>query len=268
MDPFSSKRTTLFGPVLLLSLALLWPTSGLAAQEEPQPATTAEPSRQPTYRPGPPPGALRATGDLPAVGEIMMDDQLIAPGALPGRFSCPTGKGLGEFVGEGYIVKVAGRCHDSLQRAFATLPPIPDLVVPDGEIRLDAKVVSGHDRAGVLLQFRSQADPPRGYTLVIGPSQGAALLQKEEGTTGVPLALRTDLAGGLSRDGWNTLAIRLDGPSIWVLVNDELILSASDSMLDRGSVRFGVMRTGNPSDDVESAAVFRNLRVSGLASRP
>jgi hypothetical protein len=254
---------------ILLSLTLLLPSLGAAAQEEPAPAPTPTPDRAPSYERGVPAGALRLPGEPPAVGDLIAEDSLTFPGAIPGSFNCPSGRSIGEFVGEGYILKVTGPCSESVRGAWVALPPIPDLVVPDGEIRFEAKVVSGHDRALVFMLFRGASDPPRGYDLSINPSRGAAILMKEQaGSAMVPLAIRTDLARQISRDDWNEYAIRLDGPNIWVLLNGEPILSASDGMSDRGWVTFGVERLGNPDDSAETAAVFRNLRISRLAPPP
>ena len=153
--------------------------------------------------------------------------------------------------------------------AVIMIPPIPDLVVPDGEIRLEAKTVSGHDRAGLSIAFRGRNDPLGAYELDVHPTQGgAALLKGQANAPAVQLALRGDLAGRISRDDWNEYAIRLDGPNIWILLNGQPILSASDPMLDRGWVSFGVHRLGSPDDNPETAMVFRNLRIARLAPRP
>lgn len=217
----------------LLALVLVIPATGITAQEETAPAPTPPPDRAPSYQRGAPTGALRLTGDPPAVGDLIAEDSLNFPGAIPGSLNCPLGRNIGEFVGEGYILKVTGRCLENIEAAIVALPPIPDLVVPDGEIRLEAKVVSGHDRALLFMVFRGASDPPRGYDLRVNPSRGAAAIFKEQsGTALVPLAMRTDLAGRMSRDDWNEYAIRLDGPNIWILLNGEPILSASDGMFD------------------------------------
>src|SRR5687767_1026996 len=90
---------------LLLSLLLVVPATGLAAQDEPQPGQVPMPDRAPSYERGAPAGALRLPGDPPAVGDMIVEDPLNFPGAIPGSFHCPTGRNIGEFVGDGYIVK-------------------------------------------------------------------------------------------------------------------------------------------------------------------
>jgi hypothetical protein len=93
-----------------------------------------------------------------------------------------------------------------------------------------------------------------------------ALLKAPSDAPITALALREDLSGHLARDDWNEYAVRLDGPNIWVLLNGTPILSASDTVVDRGWVAFGVKRLGSADDNAESAVVFRDLRVSRLAT--
>src|SRR5690349_8740553 len=114
----------------LLALVLVIPATGITAQEETAPAPTPTPDRAPSYQRGAPAGALRLTGDPPAVGDLIVEDSLNFPGAIPGSRSCPTGRNLGEFVGEGYILKVTGRCSDGSD-STAIVALIPDLAVPD-----------------------------------------------------------------------------------------------------------------------------------------
>lgn len=252
---------------VVLSLTLLLQSSGVAAQDEPAPAPTTTPNRAPTYQSTAPAGALRLPGNPPPVGDVILEDSLTGPGVIPGTLSCPSGRNVSEFVGEGYIAKVTGPCTGDSRMAVMPIPPIPNLVVPDGEIHLEMKVVSGHERALPFMVFRGKTDPETSYELNLVPSAGFALLGK--GAAGVqqlvPLATRADLRGRMSRDNWNEYAIRLDGPNIWVLLNGEPILSGSDAAFDSGWIAFGVQRLGNRDDDAESAVVFRNLRISRLA---
>jgi Domain of Unknown Function (DUF1080) len=253
--------------VLVLTLVLAVPTTGITAQEETGPDPTPTPDRAPSYQRGAPAGALRLPGEPPAVGDLIIEDSLTFPGAMAGTVSCATGKNLGEFVDEGFIVKVSGPCREGAQAVAMMVPPLPGLVVPDGEIRIEAKSVSGHDQAGLSLAFRGNSDPLGSYELDVHPTQGgAALLRGQADAPTIQLALRGDLAGRLSRDDWNEYAIRLDGPNIWILLNGQLILSASDATNDRGWVSFGVHRLGSFDDNAETAMVFRNLRISRLVN--
>jgi hypothetical protein len=251
----------------LLALVLVIPATGITAQEETAPAPTPTPDRAPSYQRGAPAGALRLTGDPPAVGDLIVEDSLNFPGVIPGPRRCPSGRNGGDFVGEGYILKVTGVCVEGAEIAsIAAL--IPDLIVPDGEIQIEAKVVSGHDRAIPFVVFRRRTDPSSGYEVNLVTNRGSAFLGKaipNESKLG-PLATRIDLHERLSRDDWNQIAVRLVGPNMWILLNGEPILSASDASSDRGEVAFGLMRNGDKNDDAETAAVFRNLRISRLAT--
>ena len=59
--------------------------------------------------------------------------------------------------------------------------------------------------------------------------------------------------------------MRMQGPELWLLVNDQPILSVSDGALTTGTMWVSLLRTGDPGDPQESAVVVRNLRLSGLA---
>lgn len=264
------RRTISLVAALVLALSLFAPVTITAAQDQPappaEPAPAPTPNRAPSYERGQPTGALRIPGPPPGVGAVVVEDGLTGPGVIPGRISCPSGKNLGEFVGEGFIIKVTGQCYGESRVASVNLPRLPDLDVPDGEMRFEAKIVSGHDRAGIYMLVRILLEPTRVYEFNVAPASGLAMLVKSEGDNPtVPLALRTDMAGKIALQDWNEYAIRMHGPDLWVIVNEQPVLSASDPAFERGGISFGVFRTGNLDDDAESAAVFRNLRVSRLA---
>jgi len=199
----------------------------------------------------------------PAVGQALLEDPLTAPGAAV-AYRCPTGRNAGEFVGEGLLLKVTGKCRDQDTSAFAPTPLI-GITLPDGEIRVEVRAVSGHERATFLIDFRIQSDPVRGYVVYFLPARGVALLRRIEGGQEIPLAARIDLAALLAPDGWNSLAVRAKGPDLSVLVNDRLVLSASDPKYDTGAMGLAVSRLGDVNDDAETAMIVRNLRVSALA---
>lgn len=273
MAPRAMRQAGSIIGAVLLTLTLLNPGASVAAQDEPEapavPAPSPTPNRAPSYERGQPAGAIRIPGEPPAVGDVIVEDALIASGVIPAGFTCPTGRNRGEFVGEGYILKVTGTCYEGSQFAGVTLPPFPDLTVPDGEIRFEAKSVSGHDRLGFSLVFRILNDPTRLYALDFHPADGWVGLTKEQAETPVvPLATRSDLKGRIAKDDWNEYAVRLQGPNIWVLLNGKPILAAADRALDHGGVSLGVHRLGDQSEDAESAVVFRNLRISQLTETP
>ncbi|MGE3271694.1 MAG: hypothetical protein AB7P40_23280, partial [Chloroflexota bacterium] len=243
------------------------PGAGFAAQDVTAPVPSPAPDRSPTYQAdAAPEGALRVPGDPPAVGDVIVEDALAGPGLLPGgRPSCPSEKNLSEFVGEGYIIKIHGRCRpENTQAAMNIWPPVSGLVIPDGEIRLEAKVVSGGDRTALWIMFRGQTDPRQEYLLAVTPGRGWAYVYKNGFGTTPALAGRSDLGSRYAPDDWNEYAIRLAGPNIWVLLNGYLILSASDAALDQGWLTFGARRLGDVEDNVEAAVVPRNLRISRL----
>lgn len=73
------------------------------------------------------------------------------------------------------------------------------------------------------------------------------------------------MPGNYVPDGWNSLAIRAQGPSVWLLLNDEVIAASTDWTFSSGAVSLVMGREGDPNDDQEVAILLRNLRVSALA---
>ena len=237
----------------VLVLGLLTPPT-VAQETEPESA----PDRSPTY------SGHQAVPEPPRVGDVILHDDLVGPGVLTaGR--CETGRNVGEFVGEGYIMKVTGKCRDDAPIAAVLPPPIRDLSFPDGEVRIETKAVSGQDRASFILWVRGQAEAPGAYEIVMLPARGIVALLRFGGGPPVALAERGDLASFLARDDWNSLAVRARGPDLWVLVNDQPVLAARDETYDHGTVSVGLRRTDNPDDNAETAVVVRNLRISRLA---
>ena len=98
----------------------------------------------------------------------------MAPGMMPGRVSCISAKNIAEFVGEGFIIKIAGRCRPEATQAAIWLPSIPGLEIPDGEVRLEAKVVSGGDRTTLWIHVRERMDPAQHLYLAVTPGRGLA----------------------------------------------------------------------------------------------
>jgi len=247
----------------------LVPAILVSAEDDPGTQATPSSDRSPTYVRAAPAGALQLQIEPPAVGGVIVSDGLAGPGVIPASVVCPSGRASREFVDEGVIVKVAGPCLADSPAAVFETGTIPGLDIPDGEVQVDFKLVSGADRAQVLVFVRSELvdDCYRGYSPAI-TGRGAAAVLKLSGCGVTPiLAERGDLAGKVRRDDWNTVAVRLEGPNIWVFLNDELILSLADSTFDHGGLNLRVLRTGDLNDTAESAVVFRNLRVAELAPR-
>src|SRR5215208_4065015 len=67
------------------------------------------------------------------------------------------------------------------------------------------------------------------------PTQGVAMvLRARAGQQIAVLAQRRDVGGLVRPDDWNTLAIRLLGDSLWMLVNGQPVLGAEDGTYAAG----------------------------------
>ena len=200
----------------------------------------------------------------PAIdSQPVVEDPLTATGAVEASV-CPTTRNDRQFVGEGYRFRVTGKCLDTSTNASVAYR-LRNLVVPDGEVSLQMRVVSGAERARVRLYLRDQGDPGGGYSVTLEPGRGAATLAVLANNQVTVLAEQTNLAGQFTRDDWNTLAIRAQGSNLWVLLNGVPILSASDPTFSSGGVFIALARLGELGDDQETAVILRNLRVSRLA---
>ena len=232
-------------------------------------------ARQPTYEPpasGPRPAAfVPPAGVPPAVGGVVMEESLATSGTFP-SFTCPTGRGGGEQGGEGYTLRLRGRCIETLSTAFVA-PPVSGLIIADGEMSVDFKVTAGFERTVVALNVRAQGDPnglPTGvYAFVLMPAQGVAMVLKA-GTAQGPtvLAQRRDVGTLVRRDEWNSVSVRLIGSGLWLLVNEQPVLAAEDGTYTAGRAGIQVERSGNANDEDEVAVVLRNLRVSAIEGAP
>jgi hypothetical protein len=130
----------------------------------------------------------------------------------------------------------------------------------------------------IQLGSRLQPDPPPGV-----PYRESYYVFFEPGRSRAAMAMtghdslwteRTDLSSLIRADDWNSISLRLQGSSIWLLVNGEPTLFYSDPSLDRGPIYLNVFRRSisghpvfddDPNDTTEVAVVARNLRVSALA---
>jgi hypothetical protein len=114
---------------------------------------------------------------------------------------------------------------------------------------VEARATSGADRVGLSLWVRGNFVANAGYYVVrLEPAAGRASLHWNAGGGGGTLAERADLGALLAADGWNSVAVRMQGPKLWVLINDQEVLSAVDGALDEGIVALGVFRSG-PLED-------------------
>jgi hypothetical protein len=178
--------------------------------------------------------ALAQAPTPPAIGPVVMEESFAEAG-LVRPFDCVTGRGGFHYAGEGLRMRLSGRCHDSHPFAI-TGPLIRGLSLADGEVRIEVKAVDAVDRVRFAIQARRQ--PGAGVNrdaLAAGiePALGRAFIAKASGAETGYLAERADLANKLAPDDWNSLAFRLRGPELWLLVNDEPVLYTSEGALDR-----------------------------------
>jgi hypothetical protein len=207
----------------------------------------------------------------PPLGAVVFEVPMTS--GMP-RLESPSGLIIGEHVGEGFIVKVRGPLYPGGPASMFVHFVGP--VIQDGEVRVEAKVVNGVERAFFFLLARTS--PYRDETGK--ESRGAYAGGFHPGTQNVMLYRMGDpmatLAthepagpvGQLRPDDWNAFALRMQGHRLWVLVNDEPVLTSEDERWDRGGVSILVSRYGVATDDPrEVAVVFRNLRISELADQ-
>jgi len=170
---------------------------------------------------------------------------------------------MAETVGEGLILKVRGPCSAESTTAAAQTQ-IPGLRIPDGELRFELKFVSGIERASLGIILRSSDAPPRrlGYGFVLGPTVGAMVFRFA--ADGSRLLAMGPPPSPIAWDDWNTVALRVQGDGVWLIVNDVPIRYAADSAFGDGGVALTLLRSGNLNDEQESAVVLRNMRVSML----
>src|SRR5689334_12785518 len=96
--------------------------------------------------------AARAADPLPTPpdpGPVVMEDNLTDGRVIPPG-TCPTGRALGENVGEGLILKVRGPCRPDDKEASVQVL-MRGLGVQDGDVAIDFKAVQGIERAGLYL---------------------------------------------------------------------------------------------------------------------
>ena len=232
------------GLLLLLAPFLLGPPSPALAQA--RPAQTA-PAQPPPPEPGP----------------VVLEDPLTAPGVLSVG-ACPNNKAIREATPDGYLIRLSGLCGEASSSVSTGASP-RELTLPDGEVRVELRALRGVDRARVWLWLRNSAG--RGYLLQLEPAARRLELVRVNDAERIAVASAGDLAA-VDPTGWNTLVVRLRGPSFWVLLNGKQVLTATDATFDSGAIALGATRTGPLDDEAEVAVVMRNLRVAGLAGGP
>ncbi len=201
-----------------------------------------------------------AVPDPPAGAGVVFESGLTGADVFAAG-SCRTGYAHGENMSEGFKLAVGGRCTDESPDADLAVPG-RGITLADGELALDFKVTSGEQRARVSIYVRNKDRKLIGAHMKPGTGE-TALFSIVEGNS-TPLAT-ANVAQILKPKDWNRAAVRVSGANLWLLVNDEPVLHAPDVLDAAGGVGVWLFREGNPDDEDEVAAVFRDLTLSELA---
>lgn len=233
------------------------------AAQEPTPGPTPAAPR-PASSPEPLPTTEAFDPTLPTPPEIkdgVFQNSLANTDVFPaGR--CRTGYADGSAVDEGFRIRVAGPCIEPSETADVSLPG-RGISIGDGDLALDFKVISGAQRAAVSVYVRNQSGKLVGATF--NAATGEAKLFNFIAGNMTILASRTDAGGLAIPSDWNRLAVRVRGGEIWLLLNDDPLLYASDVLSDVGGVGVRLLREGNPDDEDETVVVLRDLTLSAVA---
>ena len=202
----------------------------------------------------------------PDLGATVLENALRGPGLVsPSR--CRREGTFAAFQDGSLLMRVAGKCSET-QLYPAVAATVDGLTVPDGEVSVEIKVADDARAGAFAISMRRpgrRAEAPDGIYGGIDFARGNALIVRWVMGESTVLAERNDLTG-LRRDDWNRLAVRADWPRLWLILNDEPILSATDGMFDGGHVALHTLRFTQPDDSAEVAVLVRNLRVSDLAA--
>ncbi|MFN8634920.1 MAG: hypothetical protein U0893_13770 [Chloroflexota bacterium] len=211
-------------------------------------------------------GAALAQDAPPDVGPAVLENALTEPGLLR-AFTSPTGRCSGQFANDGYTLTTSGGCQAPTQVAVTNLN-IRGLTMADGEVRVDLRPLNKMYRTIFQLWIRFQGDTDgQRYYVAVNPVNATVQLTVRSNGKDTVLSERTDLAGVYVPDDWNTVSLRAQGSNLWVLINGQPAVSATDSAFDRGGVVMLLSRVGppDPSDTEEASVAIRNLRVAPLA---
>jgi hypothetical protein len=240
--------------------------SQLAESESTRLSMFQEPGNTP-FRPAP--------GTPPAIGAVLYEEPMNQKEYAPYRLSmfieheCPTGNGSMGFVEDGFRMAVRGKCFENSRVVSVGLPPNSFVNVPDGEVRMEFKIRHELRRAFISLGMRVPDQQGGRYFFVIAPSLGLAAIERAgDGGDAAILARRNDIGGVVRRNDWNSLAVRVHGSHLWLVLNDQPVLSAQDGQFSQGSFTLSLRRVGDPGDSEAIDAVFRNLSISEIKGSP
>jgi hypothetical protein len=254
--------------------AVMWRNLRLTALAGGDPARApgyAPPPRRPaavapTPAPRPAPPFVPVEGTPPQPGATVVRDALTESAIL--SRPCPTGRGATGTMHEGLQMWVSGPCTENARRASVFALLHSHIAVPDGEIRFDFKLTDGHERALLTVEARTRLSPYGTYRFYVAPALGVAGIGRADEGRVVVLSERADLGSDVARDGWNTLAIRLRGPELWMLLNDRPVLKAEDRTFGEGYTIAMLERLGPLEDGQEVGVILRDFRISALQGSP
>ena len=205
-----------------------------------------------------------AAGTPPVPSDVVVEEALDGPSVIP-TFDCPTKRGAVITVGEGLMLKANGMCRNGASLS-AIQAEAPGMTVPDGEARVEFKVVNGQRVAAIGIAARF-VNSYKSYAFGVAPTRAIGFISKVENGEDVALAHRSDLRSLIILDEWNSIAVRLFGGELWLLVNDRPALKAQDESISSGG--FALIVGGIvPDGSQETAVVFRNLRISAIDGAP
>jgi hypothetical protein len=214
-------------------------------------------------------------GTPPTPGDVLHEEpmnlRMFAPYKLSlfMAYTCPTGNASQDFVDDGLRLETHGKCYEASTHVTVGQGPDSLVNIPDGELRFEFKMATTSRRAVIGVGTRVQEDENDGvYWFGIAPNTGVALLSRLARDEDVTLSRRADIGSILARDGWNSVAIRMFGSQLWLLLNDRPVLKAEDGALGRGGFYIDLDRFGDPDDQESVDVVLRNLRISSIKGAP
>jgi hypothetical protein len=219
---------------------------------------------------GPRPATAHPAGqsaDPPDLGTVVLTDPLTAPGLVTPAW-CPTSAGFRHLTDEGLVLRAHGPCASSPTAPTGLSADFRQLLLRDGEIRLEARSLSAGDRLSLRLAFRTQAptDLTMGYRIHLdAPDDVLTLVRQTEGGSATILNQRANVGSRLRSGEWTSLAVRMRGPTFWVYVDDTMVLTADDATFAEGGGGISVVRLDDSSEE-EVAIAVRNVQITALAN--
>jgi hypothetical protein len=198
----------------------------------------------------------------PALGETVLEQPLTGSGVFQSGV-CPTGRNETDFTADGFLMRVTGKCREA--NPFAGISaPLQGVKLPDGDVHAQVRFGAASERAIYRTYFREGPELSGGYWVDL-TTRGAFLYRGARGRAPVFLGGRDDLARLIAPGAWVSVAVRVQGADLWVLVNDEPVVYAWDPTYSEGEVWIEFDRTGDAADQQETSITIRNLRISRVA---